>query len=485
MVVRFILLCFFILISFNVIKAQCVTPINSFPYNQGFETNNGGWAPGGVGNDWAWGTPAKSTISSAGGGTKCWVVGGLTGNVYTDGQASWLQSPCFDFTNLPFPYIQFKVFWEMEQQFDGASFQYSIDGGGEWFTIGIANNTDCLNKNWYNQSPVTYLSPLTNDRQGWSGNKQSTSGSCKGGRGSNGWLTASQIMPGLGSRSSVIFRFIFGAGTICNNYDGFAIDDIMISNVPPITANFNYVCGANKTVNFIDESIGCPDDYNWDFGDPASGTNNTATGKTPSHSFSAAGKYTVSLTITHPYTAASTTTQEVTVMEASAIMLSPADCETNRGGSLVATGGLAGDPRPFSFIWNTNPLQTGVMATNLAAGTYNVTVSGPGVCPVTASAVVETDRSCIGIYFPSAFTPDGNDKNDGFGPLGGVVLMSNYKLSVFNRWGERVFYSTNPLEKWDGKVKGLKTDSNIFAWFSEYTLPTGKQFKKGTILLIR
>ena len=80
--------------------AQCTGGINSFPYNEGFETSTGSWVSGGAGNDWAWGTPSKPVISSAGGGSKCWVIGGLTGSSYTNAEASWLQSPCFDFSSL-------------------------------------------------------------------------------------------------------------------------------------------------------------------------------------------------------------------------------------------------------------------------------------------------------------------------------------------------------------------------------------------------
>ena len=60
--------------------AQCASPIATFPYNEDFEITNGAWTPGGTGSDWAWGTPTKPVITGAGSGTKCWVIGGLTGD---------------------------------------------------------------------------------------------------------------------------------------------------------------------------------------------------------------------------------------------------------------------------------------------------------------------------------------------------------------------------------------------------------------------
>jgi hypothetical protein len=64
--------------------------------------------------------------------------------------------------------------------------------------------------------------------------------------------------------------------------------------------------------------------------------------------------------------------------------------------------------------------------------------------------------------------------------------MTSYRFYVYNRWGEVVFSSTNPFDKWNGKVKGITTDSNVFVWQAEFTLPgKPKEFRKGTVMLIR
>ncbi len=482
---RLVLILNILLIEFAEIKAQCVSGINTFPYNEGFETSNGGWISGGVGNDWTWGSPTKPVINSAGSGSRCWVIGGLTNSSYNDGEASWLQSPCFDFTNIDNPYIEFKVFWEMEQRFDGASLQYSVDNGSSWQSVGASSDAvNCLNNNWFNNSNITYLAPLASVRSGWSGNIQSSSGSCNGGSGSNGWVIAKHTMPYLGNTNAVIFRFIFGAGTICNNYDGFAIDDVMIGEAPPNAAAFTYSCVNNNTVNFTNTSTLCPTGFSWNFGDPASGTNNTATIANPSHTFSAPGTYTVTLTVSGPGNAPSTTTQQITVLNVITTMLTMADCQTNTGGSLIVS--VEGTNAPLNILWNTVPAQTTTIASNLAAGSYTVTISGTNVCTVTAPGKVETDFSCIGIFFPSGFTPNNDGKNDGFGPLGSLAALTSYSLSIFNRWGERVYYSVNPFEKWNGKVKGFGTDGNVFVWLAEYTLPgKPKEVRKGSVVLIR
>ena len=157
-------------------NGQCATPINIFPYTEGFETSNGNWTSGGTANDWAWGTPNKPVITgAAGGSTKCWIVGGLIGSAYNNGERSWLQSPCFDFTTVQHPYISFSVFWEMEQKFDGAGFQYSTNLGATWTNVGsVSDPSNCLNTNWFNFSPVTNMNGLATIRDGWSGDRKST-----------------------------------------------------------------------------------------------------------------------------------------------------------------------------------------------------------------------------------------------------------------------------------------------------------------------
>ncbi len=140
-----------------VTKAQCVTPISVFPYTEGFESGPA-WTTGGTNNDWAWGTPAHPTINTAGGGNNSWCVGGLTGMFYQYSELSYIQSPCFDFTNLNYPWFSLKIFWEDEWKYDGLVLQSSLDGGTSWTNVGTSSDpVDCLNANWYNYNDILWL----------------------------------------------------------------------------------------------------------------------------------------------------------------------------------------------------------------------------------------------------------------------------------------------------------------------------------------
>lgn len=81
--------------------------------------------------------------------------------------------------------------------------------------------------------------------------------------------------------------------------------------IPPPVANFTFSSNLLTTI-FSDTSSGTPTSWLWNFGDPASGAANTSAQQNPVHTFSAAGTYTVSLTVANAG-GSSTRTQFVTV----------------------------------------------------------------------------------------------------------------------------------------------------------------------------
>jgi gliding motility-associated-like protein len=58
------------------------------------------------------------------------------------------------------------------------------------------------------------------------------------------------------------------------------------------------------------------------------------------------------------------------------------------------------------------------------------------------------------LYIPNTFTPDGNGLNDVFQPLGVGIDEENYRMDIYDRWGENIFTSNSFRKGWDGTVKG-------------------------------
>lgn len=64
--------------------------------------------------------------------------------------------------------------------------------------------------------------------------------------------------------------------------------------------------------------------------------------------------------------------------------------------------------------------------------------------------------------------------------------VKEFQLQVFNRWGNLVFQTNNPLQGWDGTFNGQETGTAIFVWICKYQL-AGEPVKtaKGKVTLIR
>ena len=78
------------------------------------------------------------------------------------------------------------------------------------------------------------------------------------------------------------------------------------------------------------------------------------------------------------------------------------------------------------------------------------------------------DCYCILVY-PNAITTNNDNLNETFKPVVDCVKLVEYQLSVYNRWGEKLFSSTDINEAWDGTYKGTKVQQDVYMWISEYT----------------
>ena len=102
-----------------------------------------------------------------------------------------------------------------------------------------------------------------------------------------------------------------------------------------------------------------------------------------------------------------------------------------------------------------------------------------------------TIRDDYGVYVPTAFTPNEDGYNDGFGPvlynLKGEDL--NYTFSIFSRDGERVFQSENPKQKWHGNKEGgdIYVLQDSYVWVLKMNMPGEGEQKvfRGDVKILR
>ena len=68
---------------------------------------------------------------------------------------------------------------------------------------------------------------------------------------------------------------------------------------------------------------------------------------------------------------------------------------------------------------------------------------------------------------PNAFTPNGDNLNDGFGIISPSTLPV-FELYIFNRWGQIIFSTSDQYELWDGKYNGELSPQGVYIWKSKY-----------------
>lgn len=177
------------------------------PYTQHFQDWDGGWTvqQGSVNSDWEYGTPDKADIPAVTPDEKAWVTS-LAGN-YSNNQLSYLESPCFDFTDLTYPpAMTFSLAHHLEDQYDGAWLELSTDNGDTWTKVGALGE----GLNWYTED----ITDGTAAGESWSGN-------------SNGWVPVRHFLNGAAGHSNVRLRFAF-ASDVSVQFGGMGIDDVRI-----------------------------------------------------------------------------------------------------------------------------------------------------------------------------------------------------------------------------------------------------------------
>jgi gliding motility-associated-like protein len=240
--------------------------------------------------------------------------------------------------------------------------------------------------------------------------------------------------------------------------------------------------------------------FSWNFGDLASGVNNTSfkDGTSlvpyPTHTFSSIGKYKVCVSFKEPGQ------PEATFCKTYSIGLC---CN----GIITATDSCVANSIPFAIItdepivsidWNfgdpnsgMNNASTAITPSHLFSQPGNFTVSANVTFPCGVKnlskiiAVNDCNANFCRFTAPDAFTPKVDGSNDLFFPLTNCI-PENYELLIYNRWGDLVFYTNSRADKWDGKFNGIDCTADVFTYVIHYKFPAKSPDKiTGAIMLIR
>jgi gliding motility-associated-like protein len=221
----------------------------------------------------------------------------------------------------------------------------------------------------------------------------------------------------------------------------------------------------------------------WDFGDGS-----TSTVDNPTHLYTAVGKYTVKL-IAYDSTSCNkldSTSFTITVnpIPVPGFTYSPNPPQENT--FTVFTNQSQG---ATNYIWyfgdGDSTIEVNPRHIYNATGTYNV-------CLVAINAGGCRDSICMPVSaiinplldVPSAFTPGKFGVNSIVSVKGFGIKEMNW--TIYNRWGQKVFQSTNPSSGWDGYYKGKLQQMDVYAYTLDVIFTDGNKVRKaGDITLIR
>src|SRR3972149_6372111 len=158
--------------------------------------------------------------------------------------------------------------------------------------------------------------------------------------------------------------------------------------------------------------------------------------------------------------------------------------------TLSATGG-------GTYNWNNGNTDAAITVSPNATTMYCVTVANANGCVDSACVSVfvmvpiepvDCSSSSTGeLFLPNAFSPYGDGENDVIKIyFGNMQCIKAFRLLIYNRWGEKVFETFEPVSEWDGSYRGQTEGNFVFAYYMKAILMNGEEvIKKGNISLMK
>lgn len=133
-------------------------------------------------------------------------------------------------------------------------------------------------------------------------------------------------------------------------------------------------------------------------------------------------------------------------------------------------------------VYSKDGIGTTTALDSMGPGVYKVVAINYFGC--TADTVVEVFYNCDLVDIPTAFSPNGDGKNDILYVRGKNISVMH--LAIYNRWGQSVFESTDIKTGWDGKFNGQDAPIEAYAFVLSGVFKSSERFhKQGNITLLR
>lgn len=148
----------------------------------------------------------------------------------------------------------------------------------------------------------------------------------------------------------------------------------------------------------------------------------------------------------------------------------------------IVNGGTA----PYQYYWNTTPPQYDSRIEQLYFGWYQVDVQDANGCKIKDTVYIEPGNCCEAVFIPNAFSPNQDGTNDIF-KLTTTAGLKLVQFEIYNRWGNKVWRTTDFREGWNGYEQGKPAATDTYFYILRYyCLTDGHLYtRKGDLMLIR
>jgi gliding motility-associated-like protein len=271
------------------------------------------------------------------------------------------------------------------------------------------------------------------------------------------------------------------------------VSNIVINPLPAIDAALDEYEGCEPfditTVN--NSTIPSPDvisSYIWFWGDGSSNA-----GFEPVHTYAAAGSYSLkvigtsekgcidSLSIATPVT--------VFANPVADFYYTPDD-PSNLSDFVTFIDSSSLDVVQWDWSTSDNAIYSGTPAlhtfTNFGNYTITLLATNANGCEDEKTKYIYIDADLF-VHIPNAFSPNGDNLNDTYGLDGLTQGVEKINMTIFNQWGEQVFYTEDVNKKWDGNYNGSPAQIGVYIYIIKFTNPKQTQWYNynGEIHLLR
>lgn len=240
----------------------------------------------------------------------------------------------------------------------------------------------------------------------------------------------------------------------------------------------------NNLSNPIDDTY----DFYWDFGDGGTGSD-----LSPTHIFNDVGTFDIQLKLVSPIGCITEKIWRnfIKIVESPVAGFSYTPEDPNLYNNTVQFNDASSGAE--YVYWKFDDLDNSFLRnpqyTFRDTGIYEIlqVVSHTSGCSDTARALIDIDP-LVTLFMPNAFTPDNDGLNDIYLPVGNFIGIKDYTMEIYNRWGERIFESTDVTQGWNGSRdnSGIAAPAGVYVYVVHYIdgFDEPKQ-EKGHVTLLR